>query len=67
MADTLRAYEEGDAVWETNIFGKTLRALVESELSGKSDAMPKELRKKLRRVMTRVVNEGKNTMLCFLF
>ena len=67
VADTLQAYEDGDGVWETNIFGKSLRALVENELSGKSNAMPMELRKKVRRVMTRVVNEGKNTMLCFLF
>ncbi|MBQ7924277.1 MAG: stage IV sporulation protein A [Clostridia bacterium] len=65
-AETLKAYEDGD-VWETNIFGKSLRSLVEGELSGKTNAIPAELRKKVRRVMTRVVNEGKSNLFCLLF
>ena len=66
--DTLKTYEQGmEEVWETNIFGKTLRSLVESELSGKTNAMPIELRRKMRRVVTRIVNEGKNNVLCILF
>ncbi len=65
-AETMKAYEEGN-VWETNIFGKSLRSLVEGELSGKSNAVPVELRKKMRRVMTKIVNEGKSNLFCFLF
>ncbi len=65
-SETLKAYEEGD-VWETNIFGKSLRSLVEGELSGKTNAVPVELRKKLRRVMTKIVNDKKNTLFCLLF
>lgn len=68
VADTLEAYEAGaETVWDTNIFGKTLRSLVEGELSGKTNAMPVELRRKMRRVVTRIVNEGKNNVLCILF
>ena len=67
VEDTCAAYENGDEVWDTNIFGKSLRALVEDELSGKSNAMPAELRKKMRRVMTKVVNEGKNNVFCLVF
>ncbi len=68
VADTLSAYEEGqEQVWETNIFGKSLRALVGDELAGKSNAMPVELRKKMRRTITRIVNEGKNNVFCILF
>ncbi len=65
-AETLKAYEEGN-VWETNIFGKSLRSLVEGELSGKSNGVPVELRRKLRRVITKAVNEGKNNLFCLLF
>ena len=66
--DTLTVYEEGEEkVWETNIFGKSLRALVGDELSGKSNAMPVELRKKMRRTVTKIVNDGKNNFICFLF
>ncbi len=68
VADTLKVYEEGsEEVWETNIFGKSLRALVGDELSGKSNAMPVELRRKMRRAMTRIVNEGKGNFICILF
>lgn len=65
-AETLKAYEEGK-VWDTNIFGKSLRSLIEGELSGKSGAMPPELRKKMRRVMTKTVNEGKSNLFYLLF
>ena len=68
VADTLQAYDDGqDKVWETNIFGKSLRSLVGDELAGKSNAMPVELRKKMRRTITRIVNDGKSNVLCFLF
>ena len=68
VSDTLNAYDEGqDKVWETNIFGKSLRSLVRDELSGKADAMPVELRKKMRRTITRIVNDGKNNVFCILF
>ena len=68
VSDTLKTYEEGeDTVWETNIFGKSLRTLVGDEFSGKSNTMPIELRKKMRRAVTRIVNEGKGNVICILF
>ena len=68
VADTLRTYEDGqEKVWETNIFGKSLRALVGDELAGKSNAMPVDLRRKMRRTITRIVNDGKSNVLCILF
>ena len=68
LDETLRSYETDDnRVWETNIFGKSLRALVGDELSGKSCAMPPELRKKLRRITSRIVNEHKNNLISILF
>jgi len=68
VSETLRSYDEGtDKVWETNIFGKSLKALVGDELSGKTNAMPVELRRKMRRAVTRIVNEGKGNVICILF
>ena len=67
LQETLGAYEtEAEKVWETNIFGRTLKALLSEELTGKSDAMPKELRAKMRRTVTRIVNEGKGGCICIL-
>ena len=65
--DTLRTYQEGEAVWETNIFGKSLRALVADELAKKADGMPMEIRKKMRRAVGRIVNDGKGNLICLVF
>ena len=68
IAGVQEAYEAGDdTVWETNIFGKSLRELVQNELSSKSSTMPIELRRKMRRTITKIVNDGKNNVICFLF
>ena len=67
IKDTLTSYQDGDAVWETNIFGKSLRALMGDELSGKTNAMPVELRKKMRRTVSKIVNDGKNNVICIVF
>ena len=68
IGDTVSAYENDDgSVWDINIFGKSLKTLVKDELSGKGNAMPIELRRKLRRITTRIVNEGKSNLFCFLF
>ncbi len=68
VEDTLKTYSQGDGeVWETNIFGKSLRVLMGDELAKKSGAMPIELRKKMRRTVMRVVNEGKSNVICILF
>ena len=68
VLDTVKRYEEGaDEVWDTNIFGKSLRSLVGDELGDKAEAMPYDLRRKLRRTMTKIVNDGKNNLFCFVF
>lgn len=55
-----------EKVWDTNIFGKTLRELVSEELSEKIGAMPPDIRKKMRRTITRIVNEGRGGVICIL-
>lgn len=67
LKQTLADYEEQtDKVWETNIFGKSLKELVFDGLLKKSEAMPAEIRKKMRRTVTRIVNEGKGGVICIL-
>ena len=67
VQETLKSYQLGEEVWQTNIFGKSLRTLVGDELSGKTDAMPEELRKKVRRTVTKIVNDGKSNVICIVF
>ena len=57
---------EGDRVWETRLFGKTLYDLVNEGLNAKLTRLPEESRQKLQRALTRIVNEGANGLICLV-
>ncbi len=57
---------EPEKAWNTNMFGKTLKELLSEELSQKNRSMAEGLQKKMRRTMTRIVNEGKAGVICIL-
>ncbi len=68
VEETVKDYDEGqEKVWETNIFGKSLRSLVSDELAGKADGISAELRNKVRRTVGKIVNDGKGNLLCIVF
>lgn len=68
VGDTVEAFEKDDgSIWETNIFGRTLKGLVRDELEGKTGALSREVRGKIRRVASKAVNEGKNNLFYLLF
>lgn len=53
-------------IWQTNMFGKSLESLVGDGLNSKLTSMPVKLQNKLRRTLSRIVNEGKGGILCIL-
>ncbi len=53
-------------IWETNMFGKSLHMLVNENLNSKLTAMPDDTQKKMRRTLSRIVNEGKGGIICIL-
>ena len=55
-----------DDMWDTNVFGKSLRGMVKDGLSGKVTGMPEEAKTKMRRAITRIINEGKGGIICIL-
>lgn len=55
------------AVWQTNIFGKTLYELVQDGMSGKIDSMSDHVQIKLQNTLQRIVNEGCNGLICIMF
>lgn len=57
---------DAESVWTTNIFGKTVRELLQEAMEGKNDGMPKELRMKVRKTVGKIVNDGKGSFLCIL-
>ena len=55
-----------DCAWNTNMFGKTLKELLGDELYVKNRSMAENVQRKMRRTVTRIVNEGKGGVICIL-
>ena len=55
-----------EEVWNTNMFGKTLKEMLGEELYVKNRSMREGVQKKMRRTVTRIVNEGKGGVICIL-
>lgn len=58
--------DDKSGIWDTDIFGKSLSELMNDGLSGKLNAMPEEAKTKMRKTITKIVNEGKGGVLCIL-
>jgi stage IV sporulation protein A len=54
------------AIWNTNMFGKSLHELVSEGLNGKLAHMPKEAREKITGTIGRIINEGSGGLICIL-
>lgn len=61
-----QATDNPDGIWETNMFGKTMHQLMSDGISGKLNSMPMEAQKKMRKALSRIVNEGKGGIICIL-
>ena len=57
---------EGGAVWESNLFGKSLYDLVNERLNAKLTDLPEDARMKLRQALERIVNEGAKGLICLV-
>jgi stage IV sporulation protein A len=63
----MRKFEDNPAgIWETNMFGKSLHDLVNEGLTDKLTALPKDAQGKMRKTLSRMVNENKGGMICIL-
>lgn len=58
--------QEPERAWDTNMFGRTLKEMLGEELSVKNRAMGESVQKKMRRTVTRIVNEGRGGVICIL-
>ncbi len=54
------------AIWQTNMFGKSLNVLVKENLASKLGSMPVDAQRKMRKTLGRIVNEGRGGVLCIL-
>ncbi len=58
--------QEPEKAWNTNMFGRTLKETLGEELYHKNRSMEEKLQKKMRKTVTRIVNEGKGGVICIL-
>lgn len=62
----LSAFEEDPAaIWQTNIFGKSLYDLVRDGMTGKGN-MPPAVQQRIQNTLQRIVNEGCNGLICIM-
>lgn len=55
-----------DSVWDINIFGKTMKQLIEEGISYKINKMTDESRTKLQDTMQKIVNESNGGLICII-
>ena len=58
--------EDPDKLWQSNIFGKSVYTLIQDGLNSKLIRTPDDVREKFRGVLSRVVNEGANGLICLI-
>lgn len=64
----MREFEgEPEKIWRTNLFGKSLNALVRESIQNKLTSMPENAQNKLRETLQKVVNEGSGGLICIIF
>ncbi len=60
------AEQEPDQLWQSNIFGKSVYALIQDGLTSKVVRMPEDVRSRFRGTLTRIVNEGASGLICLI-
>lgn len=54
------------AIWNTNMFGKTMAGLAKEGLEGKCSGVPVEIKQKLCKTLNKIVNENRGGLICLL-
>ncbi len=55
-----------EGIWDTNIFGKTVRQLVEEGMSGKVSKLTQESQLKLQETIQKVINDSNGGLVCII-
>lgn len=53
-------------IWETNIFGKTMKQLVDEGMTSKINRMTEESQKKLQDTMQKIINDSNGGLICII-
>jgi len=58
--------ENPDGIWDTNIFGKTIRQLVDEGIQSKINRLNDESRQKLQETIQKVINDSNGGLVCII-
>lgn len=58
--------EDPSAIWNTNLFGRSIYELVNEGLHAKLEHMPEDAREKIGETLGRVINEGASGLVCII-
>ncbi len=58
--------EDPSAIWNTNLFGRSIYELVNEGLHAKLEHMPEDAREKIGETLGRVINEGAAGLVCII-
>ena len=53
-------------IWETNLFGKSLKEMVTEQMESKVNNVPDALRSKVQRSLQKISDEGKDYFICII-
>ena len=57
---------EPEKIWDLNIFGRTLSAMVNDGMQNKIYRMPEDAQMKLQETLQKIVNEGSGGLICII-
>jgi len=60
------AKENPEGIWETNIFGKTIRQLVEDGINTKINKLTDDSQLKLQETMQKIINDSNGGLICII-
>lgn len=67
FSEFLKKNREENGLDGVTIFGKPLGGLIDDEIAKKADGIPADAKNKIRRNVTKMVNEGRYRIFCFLY
>ena len=63
----MKDYEnDSSSIWKSEIFGRSLEAIVQAGIQAKLSMMPDNTRYKLKETVTKIVNKGSNTLIAIV-
>ena len=60
------ANENPEGIWDTNIFGKSIRQLVDEGINGKANKLTDESQVKLQETMQKIINDSNGGIICII-